>query len=150
MLSSFDEGLCISFGYPRHNFRGVVSAIEWRRIRITKVRSLDADPLDSTTAPRQPLLARGLTLITGYDFHKRAERSFYLESMTEVRIIDDPATGPQRGYRAKLSEIEDVEFNEDVFECDSLDEIQAWIGEWMKEPIDLAVIVLPPKEASAA
>lgn len=56
----------------------------------------------------------------------------------------------QQGYRVKLIEVEEAENNEEVFRASTIEEVQAWIGEWMREPIDLAVIVLPPKEAHAA
>jgi hypothetical protein len=55
----------------------------------------------------------------------------------------------QQGYRVRLIEIEEAEDSESVFEADTLEEVQAWLGEWMREPIALAVVVLPPKEASA-
>lgn len=56
----------------------------------------------------------------------------------------------QQGYRVKLVEIEEAERNEEVFRADTMDEVQAWLKEWMGEPIDLAVVILPPKEAEAA
>ena len=70
-----------SFLYPRHNFHGVVSRLEPRRIRVESIRDLDADPLDPETSAIQPLVRRSRWLVTGLDLDKQAERSFYVDSM---------------------------------------------------------------------
>lgn len=70
-----------SFLYPRHNFHGIVSRLEPRRIRVESIRDLDEDPLDPETSTIQPLVRRSRWLVTGLDLDKNAERSFYVDSM---------------------------------------------------------------------
>lgn len=86
-VSFFQPGRDYEFLYPRHNFRAVLSALETRRVRVVKVRDIALDPLEEQTATIQPLLRRGRYIITGQDLDKCAERSFYMESMREVRPI---------------------------------------------------------------
>lgn len=71
----------LEFQYPKHNFHGVGTPLETRRIRVTDVRDLVARPLDPITAQQQPLLRRDRWLITGIDLEHGQERSFYLGSM---------------------------------------------------------------------
>lgn len=79
-------GSVVSFLYPAANFSTVRRPkMERRRLRVDRVRLLDDNPLDSFTLEAEPDLRRGQTLITGYDLDKQAERSFYAESMREVR-----------------------------------------------------------------
>ena len=80
----FEPGTVISFSYPRHNFHGVLSKLERRRIQVEAVRDLKREPLDLTTLDIQPLLKRGRFLVVGTDLEKNAERSFYADSMRNV------------------------------------------------------------------
>lgn len=76
------------FGYPRHNFHGVASALEWRRVRVTAIRDLVESPLDPLTTTIQPLVKRGRYLVTGLDLDKNVERSFYLDSMVNLQELE--------------------------------------------------------------
>lgn len=78
-------GVIYEFQYPRHNFYGVVSYSERRRVRVNAIRDLNAEPLDSLTSMIQPLLRRGRFLIEADDLEKQAVRHFYLESMREIK-----------------------------------------------------------------
>lgn len=78
-------GRAYSFLYPRHNFKGVPHKLEPRRLFVTSIRDIAVDRLDGTTIVLNPLLQRGQYLVTGIDLDKSEERSFYLESMEEVR-----------------------------------------------------------------
>lgn len=86
-VSSFRPGECYSFEYPRHNFHGVRSHFETRRIRVTSVRDVWASPLDRVTIELQPILRRGRLLITGEDLDKHAERSFYVDSIRNAEPL---------------------------------------------------------------
>jgi len=77
-----------SFLYPRHNFHGVLSQQESRKIVVEEIRDVTTHHLDDRTVEIQPLLRRGRWLITGIDLDKKAERSFYLESMQRVKLIE--------------------------------------------------------------
>lgn len=74
--------------YPRHNFRGVISSYEDRRVLVTRVRVIAKEPLDSITTTLNPLLRRGRVLIIGIDQAKNAERSFYLDSFHVWEAFD--------------------------------------------------------------
>lgn len=78
-------GDVIVFRYPRHNFNGVVSKLEPRRLRVESVTDLMKEPLERETFEIQPLLKRSRFLLTGQDLDKLAERSFYVGSMRAVR-----------------------------------------------------------------
>jgi hypothetical protein len=80
------------FFYPRHNFRLVPQSLERRRIIVTSIRDISSDPLDPETYSLNPMLQRGRFLVTGQDLDRGAERSFYLESMTDIRPIQDVST----------------------------------------------------------
>lgn len=86
-VSSFRPGECYSFEYPRHNFHGVLSHFETRRIRVTSIRDVWASPLDRVTIELQPILRRGRLLITGEDLDKHAERSFYVDSIRGADLL---------------------------------------------------------------
>ena len=77
-------GCAYSFQYPRHNFHGVLSKLETRRVQIESIRDLQAEPLDVVTFNMQPLLHRGRWLVTGHDLDKDGERSFYVQSMRSI------------------------------------------------------------------
>lgn len=80
-------GCAYSFWYPAHNYAGIPSQHEIRRVRVVSVRDTSREPLDKTTAELNPTLLRGRWLVTGQDIDKGAERSFYAESMTNVREL---------------------------------------------------------------
>lgn len=92
-------GCAYSFNYPRHNFRGILSSLERRRLIVSSVRDTRREPLDEATTELQPSLQRGRWLVTGQDLDKEAERTFYVESMrglTEMppSQISRQLTGP--------------------------------------------------------
>lgn len=88
MLPLFLEpGCAYSFLYPRHNYRQLPTTAELRRIEVVSLRDVRREPLDPVTRQHNPLLKRGRWLVTGHDLDKDAERTFYLESMTNVRCL---------------------------------------------------------------
>ena len=80
-------GRAYSFRYPRHNYRQLPTTTELRRIEVVSIRDTRRNPLDPSTAPLNPLLKRGRWLVTGRDLDKDAERSFYVESMSNVQSL---------------------------------------------------------------
>ena len=80
-------GCAYSFQYPAHNFRGVLSNLERRRLLVLSVRDTAREPLETATHNLQPLLNRGRYLVTGQDLDKKAERTFYAESMLGLRTL---------------------------------------------------------------
>jgi len=92
MTTTTDDLFCdnsrIAFDYPRHNFYGVLSKLEPRRLQVTAIRDLTCDPIEGQTFELNPLLKRGLLLVTGIDLDKGQERSFYVESMRRVKRIE--------------------------------------------------------------
>ncbi len=90
----FEIGCAYSFGYPRHNYEQLPTTTELRRIEVESIRDTYQNPLDPTTQPLNPLLKRGRWLVTGTDLDKNAERSFYVESMTNVRQLSDEELEP--------------------------------------------------------
>jgi hypothetical protein len=105
-------GRSLSFRYPRYNLavEGIPRRTETRRIRVERVRDVEAEPLDPMTLALSPLQRRGRYLITGFDDDRHAERSFYFEAMQDVRVVDSPRCGPSEdqmeyfheGHRAGL------------------------------------------------
>lgn len=77
-----------SFFYPRHNFYGVLSKMEPRRVLVTAVRDLEQQPLERITFDLQPLLKRSQWLVIGQDLDKQAERSFYVGSMRDIQEVE--------------------------------------------------------------
>jgi hypothetical protein len=78
------------FDFPRHNFFGVLSRLESRRLKVEKIRDLKSDPLDRVTVDIQPLLRRGRFMAIGEDLDTGEERSFYIESMRNITEIAAP------------------------------------------------------------
>lgn len=83
-----EPGCAYSFTYPRHNFTGVSSTLEPRRMIVQSIRDTAKDRLDPTTEKLQPMLNRGRWLVTGTDLDKGQERSFYFESMRSIERVD--------------------------------------------------------------
>lgn len=75
------------FLYPRHNFHGVLSRLEPRRLRVEEIRDIRKVPLAIVTVDLQPLLRRGRLLVTGWDLDKQEERSFYADSMKSLEPL---------------------------------------------------------------
>ena len=82
------RGKAYRFKYPRHNYNGIQSYLETRRIVVESIRDTSEDHLDPSTEVLNPNLKRGRWLVTGRDIDKGAERSFYLESMTELKRLN--------------------------------------------------------------
>ena len=144
MLATIERGTVIEFEYPAANYAGVRQRLEHRRLRIDQVRELAAQPLEAVTINMDPLLRRGATLLTGMDLDKRAERSFYLESMQGVHLAEvKERPGGSSRFRVMLFEA-DEGGAEPAFEADSIDEVLSWAEEWLKEPLGLAVAIQPP------
>jgi hypothetical protein len=87
-------GRVYSFQYPRHNFHGVLSPLEPRRIQVESVRDLVKEPIERQTFDVQPLLKRSRYLVTGVDLEKQAKRSFYVDAMKSLRVL--PEVKPKR------------------------------------------------------
>ena len=82
-----------AFKFPCHNFHGVLSPLEKRRLKVESIRDLVAYPVERVTFDVQPLLRRGRYLATGLDLDKNEERSFYVESMQEIVELDPKLAG---------------------------------------------------------
>jgi len=85
-VSLFQVGNIVEFEYPRHNFFGVLTSFEKRRVRVTGLRDTARSPIEPETVALQPLLLRGRFLMTGEDLDKQSERSFYVERMRSPSI----------------------------------------------------------------
>lgn len=88
MPASLSVGSVYEFLYPRANYAGVRKKLERRRVQVTEVRDLVEKPLERSTFEEDPMLLRGRWLITGQDLDKHEERSFYVASMTGVKLVD--------------------------------------------------------------
>jgi len=117
----FELGRAYSFCYPRHNYRQLPITTELRRIEVVSVRDLQCDPLDPTTRPLNPLLKRGRWLVTGRDLDKDAERSFYLESMSNIHLLTPEELEPLSGAEYVV-----VEQSRVAFQSESLTEALAF------------------------
>jgi hypothetical protein len=88
---SFDFGSIVQFSYPRHNYRHVLhSPMELRRVivhRVVDFREVEPDG----SYPMEPELRRGKLMIVGYDLDRKGVRRFYVESMSELRMLDTEA-----------------------------------------------------------
>ena len=100
------RGHAYRFLYPRHNFEGVRSGLEERRILVEQVRDTSTDPLDEETLISNPLLKRGRWLVTGIDLDKDEERSFYVESMIAVMEIRSRRPTMDESQRNEVSLME--------------------------------------------
>lgn len=90
-------GRAYSFGYPRHNYRQIPTTTEQRRIVVVSVRDTRDDPLDHVTETLNPLLKRSRWLVTGMDLDKDLERSFYVESMSNIQALSEDDLQPLKG-----------------------------------------------------
>lgn len=116
-------GQILEFDYPRHNYHLVRSKLERRRVLVERIRDLRTEPLDGVTVQLDPLKRRGLVLVTGRDLDKRAERSFYLESML-------PFAGPRNPWLVVI----DGDPSRIVYEAADADEANAWADDWNSFP----------------
>ena len=80
-------GCAYEFDYPRHNYYQLPTKSETRRIVVAEIRDTQGEPLDPMTLSLNPLLQRSRWLITGQDLDKECERSFYIDSMTNIRPL---------------------------------------------------------------
>ena len=89
-------GCAYSFHYPRYNYLGLPTTVETRRIVVAEIRDTFSQPLEELTVAANPLLKRGRWLVTGHDLDRDAMRSFYFDSMSEVRPLSDEQLDPFR------------------------------------------------------
>lgn len=87
MIPSLSPGTSIAFRYPKEN--RVDKSIEWldRRATIYKVRFMDEQPVEELTKILNPHVRRGRILLVTVDIDKQELRSFYVESMKDLRTI---------------------------------------------------------------
>ena len=90
-------GRAYSFEYPRHNYRQLPKTTELRRIVVASVRDTHEAPLDHVTESLNPLLKRSRWLVTGRDLDKDVERSFYMDSMSNIQTLTDDDLQPLQG-----------------------------------------------------
>jgi hypothetical protein len=89
-------GRAYSFRYPRHNYRGVPCQLEVRCVLVTCLRDTRRDRLDPETLNLNPLLRRSRWLLIGEDLDKGAERSFYVDSIHDLRPLVPEDRTPYR------------------------------------------------------
>jgi hypothetical protein len=82
-------GRAYSFDYPRYNYRQLPVKSEPRQVLIQSVRDTLADPIQNQTISSNPFLQRGRWLVTGVDLEKDSERSFYFESMINIKALSN-------------------------------------------------------------
>lgn len=95
----FEPGRAYSFYYPRHNYLQTPPSTELRRIIVGMVRDTHCQPLDRITESLNPFLVRGRWLVSGIDLDKEQERSFYVESMTKIRVLSDDDLNPLKEFQ---------------------------------------------------
>lgn len=133
-MQSVQIGQVLEFEYPRHNYHQVPSKLERRRLLVQRIRDLAASPLEPLTVQLDPLKRRGRLLVTGHDLDKRAERSFYLDSML-------PAQPPETPYKVLVGE------SRIEFESPHKDAAEAFADEWNRiAGAEEARIVVSPKK----
>lgn len=89
-------GCAYSFLYPRYNYVGLPARTESRRVVVESIRDTYGQPLQSQTVSLNPLLRRSRWLVTGYDLDRDERRSFYADSMTEIRPLTQELGEPFR------------------------------------------------------
>ena len=82
-------GRAYSFDYPRYNYRQLPAKSETRKVLIKTVRDTTAEPIHDETISLNPWLQRGRWLVTGVDLEKDSERSFYFESMINIKALSN-------------------------------------------------------------
>lgn len=91
MQDILEAGNVVEFWYPRHNFEGTNRSCKERRIIVVeRVRDLREEPLCELTLQQHASLRRGSLLVIGLDLQKNETRSFYVESMTRLRLAEQP------------------------------------------------------------
>lgn len=113
--SVLQPGCACSFFYPRHNFRQSPSRTEERRIRVSAIRDTLIDPLDPATVTLNPHLKRGRWIVTGLDLDKQGERSFYVESMSNIQQLPNVDQDSLAGFEYVVIDQDRV-----IFKCCSL------------------------------
>lgn len=78
-------GQTIRISYPESTLIDAVSRLRKRRIYVTKVRDLVADPLTPEEFLRRPFIRRSRWLISGIDLDTHQQRQFYLGSSREYK-----------------------------------------------------------------
>lgn len=118
-MQSVQVGQVLEFHYPRHNYHQVHSKLERRRLLVQRIRDLAAEPLEPLTTQLDPLKRRGRLLVTGQDLDRRAERSFYLDSMQPAAPDAKPFAVVAHGPQPSI-----------VFESTTDHEANAFADEW--------------------
>lgn len=108
-------GRAYSFDYPRYNYYELPVKSERRKVLIQSLRDTTADPIKTETISLNPLLQRGRWLATGVDLEKDCERSFYVESMINIKALANAESDP-----SELSEHIVVDRSRIVFRCKKL------------------------------
>lgn len=145
-MSSFSVGSVISFSYPRHNYHGIPQSFESRRLKIESIRSIGEQPLDPVTYDLNPLLKRGRTLVKGLDLDKGEERSFYVESMEDLKVIPEHEVTDFKEHVVQL--LDEDSTPEIVFRGSALKAL-SWMREWLRKPLGLTVAIVPPERSAA-
>lgn len=82
------QGTVVAFDYPAANFACVHRPrLERRTAIVREVRDTFAVPLEAATINAEPYLNRGRFLITCWDLDRKAERSFWDESMQNLQAL---------------------------------------------------------------
>lgn len=82
------RGKVIRFKYPSLNWRSMNAPMKLRRMRVTEVRDIISTPLAFVTSIMNPEVRRGRLLLNGEDCDALKEKSYYLDSMTELEVFD--------------------------------------------------------------
>lgn len=82
------SGRMYRFLYPSINFTCLPSKMDERRVLVKTIRDLELEPLNQETLESHPFTNRGRWLVTGIDLDKGEERTFYVESMSELTEIE--------------------------------------------------------------
>jgi len=79
----FTPGTEIEISYPESTLIDAVSKLRRRRIHVTKIRDLVAEPLTPQEFLARPFIRRSRWLISGIDLDSHQRRQFYLGSSAE-------------------------------------------------------------------
>lgn len=78
----------ISFEYPEHNRHSVQTVYKTRRLVVESWRDCFEFPVQTDSYSAEPDVCRGQWLLVGHDLDRYAIRSFYVDSMRDIRKID--------------------------------------------------------------
>lgn len=120
-------GVTVLFLTPR------MGTWQQRRLIVHRVQDTSVEPLDPLVAERIPISCRGRWAVTGLDEDRGEDRTFFVEWMEKIELIDENAE------RFEIVLCDDECTAEKVTDAPNFRAACHFMREWLNEPLGLIV-----------